>query len=536
MQNSNCDKIKTEKSHTALLHIGISTAVPYNFHGSISSSWIRTKDEKIAGPQYLGILAVGWCYVLSARLTEIYGDGAAMQYKNDTSQNTQGQQPEDVQSHVIDIGEADEEVACWWSALLTQYEGWEGVMQRTSSHTFLTPWTISRDCKTNLSLKRGTLSLSSSHHAPLSSDRALQALMEFSRLHGLGSQFSIALAMAITFPAHRFYGSTVQLPPPCSTGGKKSDAPIKIISSEWGNLYNDLPYYITLSCGPEVLMSTLCGSFWEPEVPCNLVSPWLHPVLNEVLDGASPNKSHGQEILALIGAIRRPNLSALWIGAIASGLGPIITRKVSRGRPPLDPLAHPWTGSAQSFMDIAGSGPYTCEKPGYISRTDVWRLLHLPSIEEDDSCFAYRPSTPWAPCGTSLTTNCALRVTAHLNCPRHEYHYDHLTWELVEGEIIHDYGFLRTSLEQISPMFEDIKIFEKREIDETASREASLDIFRWLSINGEGLPSESIYENDWLQEIWEESSMDGNEIDEPHTPSWGNKEQDRIESWLTRID
>ncbi|KAJ5910969.1 uncharacterized protein N7473_000272 [Penicillium subrubescens] len=86
------------------------------------------------------------------------------------------------------------------------------------------------------------------------------------------------------------------------------------------------PYYITLSCSPEVIISALCGSFWKPDVPCNLVSSWLHPVLNEVLGIASFTMGHDQGILALVGAIRRLGLSALWIGAVASGLGPVVLK------------------------------------------------------------------------------------------------------------------------------------------------------------------------------------------------------------------
>lgn len=133
----------------------------------------------------------------------------------------------------------------------------------------------------------------------------------------------------------------------------------------------ELPYYMTLSCSPEVMMSTLCGSFWEADVPCNLVSPWLHPVLEEVLGDASVTNDRDQELLALLGVIRRPSVSALWIGAVISGLGPKIIQKVRRGRAPLDSLAFPWTSCPQSFMDIAGSGPYACEDHEYISRPDV---------------------------------------------------------------------------------------------------------------------------------------------------------------------
>lgn len=70
-----------------------------------------------------------------------------------------------------------------------------------------------------------------------------------------------------------------------------------VIPSLWSSLYEELPYYMTLSCSPEVVLSTLCGSFGEPEVPCNLVAPWLHPLFEEILAETSPTGSHDYEAL-----------------------------------------------------------------------------------------------------------------------------------------------------------------------------------------------------------------------------------------------
>lgn len=208
------------------------------------------------------------------------------------------------------------------------------------------------------------------------------------------------------------------------------------------------------------------------------------------------------EILALIGAIRRPNIGALWMGAVAGGLAPKIIQKAMQGQPPVDALAFPWTGCLQSFMNTAGSGPYTHGNPEYISSSDVWRLLHLPQTEDDDLLFNRRPQAPQAPCGKSLPKDCALRVTSHLKCARHEYRYHHWNWDLEEGPTIQDQKFSTTDL---STVIEDpsdvIDIRERRrvperELDQEASEEATWYIFLWLSINGEGRPSETIYQDE----------------------------------------
>lgn len=179
-----------------------------------------------------------------------------------------------------------------------------------------------------------------------------------------------------------------------------------------------------------------------------------------------------------------------------SGLGPTILRKVKGVLPPLDSNAFAWTGCPQSFMDTPGSGSYTCENTGYILRQDIWRLLHLPATENNDLHFRHRPFAPWAPCGVSLTKNCALRVASHLECDRHEYQYDHWNWELEGGFLIKDYGhsrdFATSKLNNScrTPSSEILLFFEEKKLDieQEASREASVDIFGWLFMNGRDDP------------------------------------------------
>ncbi|MCJ1444799.1 MAG: hypothetical protein MMC23_005301 [Stictis urceolatum] len=134
---------------------------------------------------------------------------------------------------------------------------------------------------------------------------------------------------------------------------------------DWTTVSAELPYYMSLSCNPEVVMSSLCGLFWESEVPRNEVSLWLHPILLEV-----PRRSdfmirpgYYYEVLAFVFSICSPRLSALWFGAAITGLVPKVLRFVQSGTPPLDQIAYPWTGCAQSFMDITTEGHYFNSAP-----------------------------------------------------------------------------------------------------------------------------------------------------------------------------
>lgn len=528
-----CDKLEREISLPALLQLGTDTATSFSFTESVP--WNSTSEENATGPSYLGLLTLGWCYTLSAQLVEMLEGDASIHYTSFETVYRNESPPHPSQFYVVDIGEVDERTARWWSAILAP-NGWKATVRRTTKREFLTPWSVARACDTCLSVKHRGLSSSSSVLTPLSAGAAFEALVRFAHLHGLHSQFLIAFAIALTIPTHRFYGSSAKLPLPRAAGGKKLNAPIDVIPPEWMRLKDDLPYYMTLSCSSEVLMSTFCGAFWEPDIPRNLVSPWLHPVLNEVL-GETPDP----EILAFISAIRQPNLCALWIGAVTSGLGPEILRRVGGGRPPLDPLGFPWTRCPQSFMDVSGSGSYICENPEYILRADVWRLMRLPSTEEDNTCYQYRPSTPWTSCGASLLKDCSLRVTAHLECPRHDYQYDHWVWHLEDGTAIQDHGLSEQPILDVSErVFNNLEIkdeidFKRTNLDQMASREASLDIFRWFCACGEGLPPENIYQDEWLREIWEDDE-DAGEIDDCDLQEPVCDSKDRVSSWLNTVN
>ncbi|OJZ89966.1 hypothetical protein ASPFODRAFT_58616 [Aspergillus luchuensis CBS 106.47] len=305
--------------------------------------------------------------------------------------------------------------------------------------------------------------------------KAFEALPQFAMLHNLGSQFSVAFTVALTIPIHNCHGLTLQLPQPSLDRAKCPATSINCVPQDWAALYDNLSYYMTLSCNPETIIYSLCGSFWEPGVPCNLVSSWLHPILTCFLTRPLPRTA------------------ALWLGAAAGGLTPMILRRTRRGRPPLDPVAFPWTGCLQSFMDIAGTGPYLDQSKGQIWRVDVWRLLHLPTAEEDDISYNYPPRTPWEPCGKMQTTECALRVVSHLHCPRHQIRYRHWNWEVENSAAIEE---------------EEPHVFPEKPLDQEASEQASIDIFRWFIINGEGFPPGKFYKDEWIACLADDEDID----------------------------
>lgn len=69
----------------------------------------------------------------------------------------------------------------------------------------------------------------------------------------------------------------------------------------------------------------------------------------------------------------------------------------------------------------------------------------FPITLEGELSFDFRPCTQWEPCGKMNTKDCALGVSSHLNCTRHQFHYHHWNWELEGGQIVQDEGFSTTT-------------------------------------------------------------------------------------------
>lgn len=80
MGNSDCDVVKKETTKETLVQIGTARSIEFSFCGDVFGHWIGTTTEKAASPNYLGILAIGWSYILSAQLVEMQGGSASMCY------------------------------------------------------------------------------------------------------------------------------------------------------------------------------------------------------------------------------------------------------------------------------------------------------------------------------------------------------------------------------------------------------------------------------------------------------------------------
>ncbi|KAJ5558982.1 hypothetical protein N7461_002954 [Penicillium sp. DV-2018c] len=366
-----CEVGGKSKEHRATLLIGIQTPTACRFSGDTFGQWRTTGTAKPKSSNYIAILSLAWSYILSARLLELQNqDGAELVYTNSTA-NPRGinvvdideSKRSDSQVIEIDIGDVDINVARWWMAILAPNQGWKAVFTKRNDDVYMAPWSTDLGGQALFGILWPAIGASAPDFVecfPLSSQEALTALSDFCLLYRLGDQFFAAFAAALTFPTNKYYEQIIELPSPIISLDKVEITPGKALASQRVALGDDLAYYMALSCNPNVVMSSLSGSFWEPGIPCNLVSPWLHPVMEELPKRSvlAEAPSRYFELIALMCGTRRPNLFALWVGAALSGLVPKAIDLAKSGTPPLDPIGYAWTSSAQSFMDFAGSGPY----------------------------------------------------------------------------------------------------------------------------------------------------------------------------------
>jgi hypothetical protein len=106
----------------------------------------------------------------------------------------------------------------------------------------------------------------------------------------------------------------------------------------------------------------------------------------------------------------------------------------------------------------------------------------------------------------------------------------------MDGSIIEDQGFDKAAV-QCFPEADSPKIelvtnaeFPKVQLNQEASQEASLDIFRWVMVNGEGVPPEEVYKDKWVQ-VEDDSDEESNAVNDDNSVI-ADEQQNGLEEWL----
>ncbi|KAJ3543463.1 hypothetical protein NM208_g3566 [Fusarium decemcellulare] len=128
----------------------------------------------------------------------------------------------------------------------------------------------------------------------------------------------------------------------------------------------EVHYYMPLSMHPYALGPVLWSIFWQPDIQCNLVSPWLAAITSVI----RPAFNYCDfEMLAKIFTLRRPRVALWWHGLFLLGNPKILDfirnylTNLDEGCT-YDTLSRPdivtaaWTGAPQSYQDDLSSTAY----------------------------------------------------------------------------------------------------------------------------------------------------------------------------------
>ncbi|KAM0524617.1 hypothetical protein ACHAPE_000715 [Trichoderma viride] len=460
----------------------------------------QVSDSKSNG---LAFMFLAWSYILCVFLLEeqrvsvVYEDAAAPSDEDTPTSN---------EEFTVDLGEASDKEHRWWSALLSPGQGWKATR---SGHPV---WAVSFTGNVGFNVISQPSDSQPTEEAeeteenneikPPTSKEAIAFLSRFASLYNLESQAALGLAMALTVPLHKNMSSTIHLPKPYLA---KSN--VVSLTSAIGKEFRQLSYYMVLSSNPAFTASALWSVFWEPEVDCNLVTPWFDPII-DVLQPLIEKED--LETVGHILALRRPNVAPLWYGLLACGTTETVSAivpylKTLNTRVParLIPEVAVWTDSPQSFMDMPGDGPYL--QGDQVSRADAWRLRYeCCNTWKDGAHFRYLPTTPFRPFGFVNGDELEAVVHKHIDeCSRHQWTYIGFTWILKSGvTLLHEPRVLTTSWAD----FEDDSVIQtpsresldpRYEPDHAASQRAVGDIFRWAATEMEA-SGRHIYSHSWV--------------------------------------
>ncbi|KAL2808626.1 hypothetical protein BJX63DRAFT_408643 [Aspergillus granulosus] len=437
LSDNNCVLGATKKNATQRVYIGVSQPATCRLSTDFAK-WSGFDHLPASSGNYLCILALGWSYILATRLIELrqrtaddgvfYTGNWALQDTLDDSRSC----------FSLDLNGCDTAEAQWWAALLAPGHGWQAILKRDGKN-YYPPWECHLGDPSLFKLK---------HHAPLyfskdipppSSNKAQKFLYKLARQYNCFDQLLAAFAAALTFPRHARCGYYITLPLPLQSPGNSPQdlEPIyegKLPSPE------EIPHFLCLSSTSNFVISCLGSCLWDENVPSNLVSEWLNPLLEETMPCLAQEEKPNKILYSL--ARRRPKIASLCLGAAISGLLCHVVRICQSHILPVSLEANAWTSSPQSFMDPENHRIvpiYTHNGRFMIPREDELRLLYLTDVES--RTYGLPPLSPYLPFGLVRLDQCALEVRLHANCG-HKLSYLSWSWITKSRQATRDDGLL----------------------------------------------------------------------------------------------
>ncbi|KAL2363903.1 hypothetical protein RJZ56_003189 [Blastomyces dermatitidis] len=447
--------------------------------------WFKREES------HLSVLILAWSYIFSARWVELM-PGAHLTY---TEKHVEYDNKGDEQTQVmVDIGNVDDEAARWWAAVLSSGEGWQAYLTWEGAK-FRSPWSTVLETRAKFTLAcRKPLCHMSTTAASFTT--AVHFLTEYCYLHNIVDQTLAALSSALFFPSLHTKKNPISLPKPNSHRRQRLKPAIsepterKQLGSISEQIVPELDKLLTLSCNTRGLRTLLSSVFYEPGIPCNTVSSWLQSAFS-VLDSVEDD-----HLLAHILMNRVPQVSFLWLGGIIMGTHKDVLQDGRFGLMPIDLHAASWCGVTQSFLQEPVSQPLITN--GALLRSDECRLLYLTQAERHSQC----PVSPWMHFGTTALEDAEIDVRLHTQCTGHGLQYADWYWACRNGKLVRPLCVKTTisaHLEERHPAMNTPIRYDALDLeDESASENATRNIFGWLRIDGYPPRERGISNHEWM--------------------------------------
>lgn len=248
-------------------------------------------EIQAAGGNHIGLLALAWSYVLSARWIELQKPTARLYYAAHRASIRQKEEDTIDGALEIAVHQGTGQSTRWWAALLASGRGWhaeinhDGKLYKSprSAHIADSTYMLVR-CTTDA---EQVVTDRTSEELPPSFKEALAYLHDYCEQHSMFLQYTPALAAAMVFPWKNENNASaiLPMPRPCrsTTGLKRLPLDVTDLGGCLDSQFHRLRFYMTLSCNIKGLRALLAGSFFYPNRPCNLVGPWMQPAF-EVID------------------------------------------------------------------------------------------------------------------------------------------------------------------------------------------------------------------------------------------------------------
>ncbi|KAF4485715.1 hypothetical protein FAGAP_11438 [Fusarium agapanthi] len=421
----------------------------------------------------LAVLVMCWSYILSARLLEMQRRG--IRYTEDRLWPTVPYGRKETTAD-INLRSASPTLIRWLCAILSPAMGWQA-----RDHGHLPPWATS--FKTDVALVIEASDMAADVCSPPSSIEAMELLIELCRLFGLGIDstrltdfepmppYKASFLAALALPFYNFMELQPQLPHPRLAKPRNNSTFDSSHEQQLRGYLCHIRYFMTLSAHPPSIGSILWSVFWQPDVNCNLVGPWLASVLDTLELIIAQNEI---EVLLKVFLSRRPRIGIWWVALFFLGDSALldwirryaVKMEEKRGFGSLsspDPMVSAWTGSKQSFIDFDKDLLYL-EPSDSVSRADLLRCRFDLKLQDSATT-----ALSWRPFGHIEKSLVELELWPQLET-KYTRRYNAFVWYPRKNFSILDEGFRKDTGQHIVNVPDNLKMHTSTDYSEKKYR------------------------------------------------------------------